>query len=415
MTSIHDHEPGAAAALPSPWLVPTLTLASAVNILSARALPVFLPVVAADLGTNVAVLGQVPASMLLVAGLLALVAGPLADHYEYRTTLVVGLLTIVVSAVATGLAQTFPVLLAVTLVGAVARAAVMPTAQAVAVVRIGNEGARRRAISWVTAGMSGAAIIGVPLLTTIAGLSSWRVSFVVLGALALIAILVLWPVLGPTERRAPARLRVAGLPAAYEPIRRHPPTLIVVASTLVANVGNWATFTYVTAFVMERHGLDIEMAGWVWLALGVLALLGIMLMGGRLGAHAGPLLVAYRGATGLLLGAALVLPLPVLPALVLLGLGTFAAAAADIATTLVLTDLSPAGRATTLTLNSAANCIGTAVGSALGGLALALGGYEAAGVCSLIFLFLAGGLASWSTVPVAASPQVELGPAVSRP
>ena len=52
----------------SVWLVPTLTLASSINILSARALPVFLPVVAADLGTSVAVLGQVPASMLLLAG-----------------------------------------------------------------------------------------------------------------------------------------------------------------------------------------------------------------------------------------------------------------------------------------------------------------------------------------------------------
>ncbi len=223
---------------PSAWLVPTLTLASSINILSARALPVFLPLVAADLGTSVAVLGQVPASMLLLAGVLALVAGPLADHYGYRTTLVVGLLTIVVSTVATGLAPTFPVLLAVTLVGAVARAAVMPTAQAAVVARFGDEGARRRAISWVTAGLSGAPILGIPLLTTIAGLSSWRVSFFVLGTLALATALALWPVLGRSGHRTTEPFGLAGLLAAYDPIQRHPPTLVLIVSTLVANVGN---------------------------------------------------------------------------------------------------------------------------------------------------------------------------------
>ena len=381
---------------PSAWLVPTLTLASSVNILSARALPVFLPLVAADLGTSVAILGQVPASMLLLAGVLALVAGPLADHYGYRVTLVVGLLTIVVSTVATGLAATFPILLAVTLVGAVARAAVMPTAQAVVVARFGDEGARRRAISWVTAGLSAAPILGIPLLTTIAGISSWRISFFVLGGLALATALALWPVLGHSGRRTPGSFRLVDLLAAYGPIRQHPPTLIVIVSTLVANIGNWAAFTYVTAFVMERHAFDIELAGWVWLVLGVLGLLGIMVMGGRLGAHAGPLLLLSRIATGLTIGMALALPLSALPSLALLGLAVFMACVADVATTLVLTVVSPAGRATTLTFNSAANCIGTALGSALGGLALALGGYEAVGACSLVWLAMAAGLSRWS-------------------
>jgi MFS transporter, DHA1 family, inner membrane transport protein len=379
------------------WLVPTLTLASAVNILSARALPVFLPLVAADLGTSVAVLGQVPASMLLLAGVLALIAGPLADQYGYRPMLVVGLLTIVVSTVATGLAPTFPILLVVTLVGAVARAAVMPTAQAVVVTRISDEGARRRAISWVTAGMSAAAIIGIPFLTTIAGMSSWRMSFFVLGALAFVSALLLWPVLGRSEHRMPTPFRVAGLLAAYGPIRRHAPTRILTVSTLVANVGLWATFTYQTAFVIERYAWDIQAAGWGWLVQGFLVLFGILLMGGRLGVHAQPLLLGARVATALTLGAALVLPLPDATSLALLGLAAFLAGAGDVATTLVLTVLSPAGRATTLTLNSAAVCIGTALGSALGGLALALGSYEAVGLCSLTTLVAAGGLVWWST------------------
>lgn len=59
----------------------------------------------------------------------------------------------------------------------------------------------------------------------------------------------------------------------------------------------------------------------------------------------------------------------------------------------VLTALSPARRATTLTLNSAAVCIGRALGDALGGLALAFGSYETVGFCSLASLLVAAGLA----------------------
>ena len=146
-------------------LVPVLTIGVTVSILGARAIGVFLPVMAADLNTSVSVMGQVPSLMLLLAGLLALIAGPLADRYGYRLMLVAGLLSVFVSAVATGLSYTFPILLIVTLVGAVARAAVLPTAQAVVVTTFTDEDARRRGIGWVTTGLSTAAVVGIPILT----------------------------------------------------------------------------------------------------------------------------------------------------------------------------------------------------------------------------------------------------------
>lgn len=158
--------------------------------------------------------------------------------------------------------------------------------------------------------------------------------------------------------------------------------------------------------MIDRHAFDIQAAGWGWLVQGVLVLFGILLMGGRLGVYAQPLLMWSRVVTAVTLGAALALPLPLPGAasLALLGLAAFLAGASDVATTLALTVLSPAGRATTLTLNSASVCIGTAFGSALGGLALALGGYEAVGLCSLIALLAAGGLVWWATLREAVTP-----------
>ena len=155
-----SHRSGAVGEKVSRLIVPALTLAVAVNIICSRALAVFLPVVAADLGTSVALLGQVPGATLLLAGVLALVAGPLADRYGHRRMLVIGVVSVVISAVATGLAPNLPILLAVTLVGAVARASVAPTAQAVVATMFANERVRRRALSWVTAGFSTATIVG---------------------------------------------------------------------------------------------------------------------------------------------------------------------------------------------------------------------------------------------------------------
>jgi predicted MFS family arabinose efflux permease len=43
---------------PSPWIVPVLTLATFVAMLNAMALGPFLPVIADDLNTSVALLGQ---------------------------------------------------------------------------------------------------------------------------------------------------------------------------------------------------------------------------------------------------------------------------------------------------------------------------------------------------------------------
>ena len=107
-------------------LVPTLTLATFVNHLNVIAWNPFLPFMAAELGVTVALLGQVPALMMLLATSLGLVIGPLADHYGYRRTLLLCLLAVVTSSLVTGLVATLPLLVLAALVGAVGRAAIMP-------------------------------------------------------------------------------------------------------------------------------------------------------------------------------------------------------------------------------------------------------------------------------------------------
>jgi predicted MFS family arabinose efflux permease len=158
-------------------LVSTLTLATFVNHLNVIAWNPFLPFIAQAHGLAIALLGQVPALMMLVSTFLGLVIGPLADRYGHRRTLLVCLLAVVTSSLATGLAVELPVLVLAALLGAVGRAAIMPVAQAIVAASFVDETARRRAVSRIQSGGPLAATLGIPLLTAIAAALQWRSAF----------------------------------------------------------------------------------------------------------------------------------------------------------------------------------------------------------------------------------------------
>jgi len=85
-------------------LVPTLTVAAFVNHLNVIAhLNVvawnpFLPFIAEAHGIEIAILGQLPALLLVLSAVLGLVIGPLADSYGYRPTMVLSLLAVAASS-----------------------------------------------------------------------------------------------------------------------------------------------------------------------------------------------------------------------------------------------------------------------------------------------------------------------------
>jgi len=376
--------------------IPALGLAGFLAILSQSALGPFLPLIAEALGTSVSLLGQIPAASMLLASALGLAIGPLADRYGQRRALMVGLAAIALTAVGTSVATTYAALLAVTLVGAVGRATVLPVALGIAGGRFGGE-ARRRAISWATAGVSCAPLLGIPLLTTVAELADWRAAFVALAALTTVAALMLWGALGADAPLSNARgsPRLGSFVAAYAPFARHRPTGLLILHSLVGNCGIWCVYTYIGAYWIQEHGLSIQQVGLVTFAQGVGFLLGSITMSGPFGRlPPGVPLVGGRIGTGLLMAGIFIVPLPTLASVLMLSLGGWMSAVSTIATTVTLANESPAGRATTMTLNGSAWSVGIAIGASLGGIVLALGGWPALGGLSLAF-FLAAAALGW--------------------
>lgn len=361
----------------NPLLLGVICLAPLVGFLLATALSPFLPAIAADLRTSVALLGQIPAASMLVAAALSLVVGPLADNSGHRRLLLAGTLAVVVSALGTSLAPTFAILLLVTLIAAVSRAIIQPVALAITGTHFSGA-SQRRAISLVVAAAAGAPIVGVPVLTAIGGAFGWRAAFGALAALALAITLLAVLVIPADPARTGARPSWGAVFAAYPPLLRHAPTLGLIGSSLLRSGAAWAWFNYYGAYLVEVRHLSVQQAGWGYTGVGLGFFLGSLLSGGRLG---------QLPPRALLIGTALVqgvvllnpllpgLPLPFL--FILNGMGSLMMGIANVTVTLLLGRESPAGRATTMTANQAAFSLGSATGGVLGGLLLALSGYEA--------------------------------------
>jgi MFS transporter, DHA1 family, inner membrane transport protein len=385
------------------WLTPALAVGCFVNMVSTMAISPFLPLISAELDASVALLGQIPSLTMLLAAMLGLVAGPLADRFGYRLSLSLGLLTAAVSTFGLALAPGLLPLFLAGLFGAVGRSVVTPTAQAVISVTIPDEDARRRAISWVATGQTAAPLIGIPVLTTVAAITHWRLSFAMVGCLSILVALAVWRML-PTHA-APTRKagRLRDVLGAYAPLVRHRPSLALILASLVTNIGAWATFTYLGAFFVQVHAYTTSEVGGAYLICGIGTVLGTRVVGGRLGAHPRRLLIAGRILGGASVLVALTLPVSAPLALGLLTVAALASTMSMAATTVLLASDAPGGKGTTLTLHVSAISLGTALGAAVGGLILALADYGLIGIVSMV-CYVASALLVWQLhVPAAAS------------
>jgi MFS transporter, DHA1 family, inner membrane transport protein len=354
----------------------------------------FYPQIAHDLQTTVPLLGQVVTLMALISAGLGLLAGPLADRYGYRWPLVFGLLAIAVGLLGTGLAPTYPVLLGLGVVMGFGDALAYSLPFAIAATYFSGP-AQRRAIAWTIGALSTAPIIGVPLLTALGGLTSWRVALAAAGVTALGVAWFVAAVL-PADRLHPSsRLHVRALLAAYTPLLRHPPTLRFLGVSALRGLWWVGLLTYMGAFLGTVVGLSPQHVGLVYALAGGAYTAGSIAAGSHLGGFSPRLVVAVSSVTGGVLVAPMFLfpaPWVVVP---LLLVTSVAAAICSVSVVALLADESPAGAGTTMVLNGSVLNLGTAGGAILGGALIAFGGYAALGIGLPLFALVAAALAWW--------------------
>jgi MFS transporter, DHA1 family, inner membrane transport protein len=365
----------------------TLLLCLAASQCALLVLTPVLPIVASDLDVSTATAGQLRTISGLAAGASALLTGLLAARTGLRELLALGIASLAVGSATSALAPSFVLLgVAQLLIGV--GIGVSYSAAIAAVAEWSAPEDRPRVLALALLGPPAAWILGMPL-TGIAGDVSWRLGVAVV-PLALAAAagsaLVRAPSTPPAARRA-----------ALGAVLRHPGVARWSSGELLA-FSAWAgSLVFVGALFVESYGLSTRATG-IFLGLGALVYVpGNVLFRRWIREHERTLLVGLplsAAATVAVLGA-------VRPSewfsLGVFALLSFIAGGRTLVGSSAGLDLAPDLRLGITGVRTAALQLGYFLGAALGGAALAVGGYSTLG-----FTFAA--LFVGATIPHVLSP-----------
>ncbi|HEX6468568.1 MAG TPA: MFS transporter [Streptosporangiaceae bacterium] len=352
-----------------------------------ESLPVgLLQVMAADLGTSLSAVGLLVTAYAVVVAVVSVPLTRMTARVS-RRRLLIGLLSVfVVTTWVSVAAPNYWLLLAARLVMALSQAVFWPVS-VVAAAGLFPARVRGRAATVVFSGGSLAIVLGVPSGTWLGQQAGWRMSFLALGGLGLLALAAIALLLPPG---APGEGHTA---ASDTPDARR--FRLLVATIMLAVTGYFTFYTYVTPFLSHVSGFSAAAISPLLLVFGVMDFAGITAAGAVVdrGARA-TMIAAIALLTAALLGVYTFGPHPV-AAIGLFGLVGFAFPAMVPGMQLRVLQVAPGNTDVASAGVSAAFNVGIASGALAGALLL-----PAAGVRSTA---LAGALLTATALAVTLS------------
>ena len=371
-------------------LVPDLGSASAVLFLALFAsqagvltLSPILSDVASEFDVSIAEAGQLRILAAPLAALVAIAAGRALVHFSPRALLGVGSTLLALGSVASAVAPTF-ILLAAAQVPAWAGVATLIAAGVAATGSWSEPERRTRVVAHALAGPPAAWIVGMPLIGVVAEVN-WRLAFV---ALPLPAALLV----GAAVARRPAYAPVSGTPASLAGLLGRREARRWALGELLANSAWAGTLVFSGALFTERFGLSTAMTGLALAGVAVAYLAGNQFAGRADPTRARRAMLEASVAASVAVALMWALMPPVGITLLLFAAAAFVAATRTVAGTVYGFQVSGSLGREVGSIRAATTQLGYLIGSLLGGLALATGGFS-----GLAVVF--GGLFVASTVP----------------
>jgi predicted MFS family arabinose efflux permease len=329
-----------------------------------------LPEVAADLGVSVATAGQLRTVSGLAAGLAALTAGLWATRLGLRELLLVGVGTLAFGSLASALAPDFPLLIAAQVlvgvgIGLSYSAAVAATAE------WATSSDRSRVLAIALLGPPLAWIVGMPLVGAV-GEVSWRLAWLVIPVgMAIVATVLLLrrPATPPSATRAGLRT-----------VFTYPGVARWSTGELLAFSGWAGALVYVGALLVDTYDLSIAGTG---LALGFGSLVyvpGNFLFRRWVDAYSRRLLVVLAVSAAGMVAVLYALRPSLWFTIAAFAALSFIAGGRTLAGSARGLGLAPEVRLGVTGVRTAALQSGYFVGAAIGGIALASGGYSLVGL-----------------------------------
>ena len=333
--------------------------------------------IADNFDISVAVTGQLAAATFFSWAIFAPLVGPFSDSFGRRLVALTGLGLMGVCILAAAFAPNFIVLM-VLLIGTGLGGAMIPPNSMVAVSEVVPLEHKGWAIGAAQGTMQSAAVIGVPVVAVLASVADWRLPFLVIGSLLLATFVCSWfwypkgTATGPRTFSYLSRFRQLSSVSAFR---------IGMLANFSQRIAFYAIIGYLAAYLIDTYGLSVGETALPLAVVGAGAVAG-SLWGGAIASHWKRL--GFVAASTLVGGALVLVLFTIDPAI-------WATVAIAFAAVLFLsigwpvfitfaTDLAGPSRATGIGLMGASNRMGGAIGSAMGGAFLAIGGFSAVGI-----------------------------------
>jgi MFS transporter, DHA1 family, inner membrane transport protein len=360
------------------WVIANLFLILFIGVADHQLIAPLLPAMAASLRVSVSAIGLLVVVYSLAAAGAALVVGAWSDRSGRNSFLTVALLVFSLSSFATSYAQNLEgLLLCRTLTGMAAG-----VLSACSIAYAGDYFAyeiRGKALGYISMANSAAVVVAVPVAAYVADSLGWQKNFLGLAAAGLLVsalnFLSMPRLASGTARRFLSR----------------PDIIACMAIAFCVSGGIVGAMTYAGAWMHVQFRVTTRTIGLVFLAGGLLALVGAAL-GGAASDQYGKRSVAI--VSSLLLALALAL-LPFLPwsslPVAVFALANFAAAFRQGPVTALMTELVPKrGRGAFIAMRNVASQIGIATTALLGGILFERFGYSGVGIlCTALTLVVA--------------------------
>ena len=255
------------------WLgVLSVALGSFVLVLS-EFLPIgLLPSIASDLGISVGTAGLVIVATGLAGAIGAPVVTVLTSRVDRRVVLLSLTVLLVISNVFGAFAPNLAVLLIARLLLGLAIGGFWSIGAGIAN-RLVHQGAVIRATSFITAGVSIATVVSLPLGAFVSSVASWRVAFIIgagLAAVALVGQLILLPRIPSLQR---VRFATLGGLLAF------PKARIGLIATALAFFAQFSAYTYVAPYLQDVVKVSPATITVALLAFGIAGIAGNFIAG----------------------------------------------------------------------------------------------------------------------------------------
>ena len=369
-----------------------LSIGSFVGTMESFVLPGLLPSMASELNLTASQVGY----LVFAYSLAYALAGPVLSSFfgstDRRRTLSIAELIFGCSALFMAAMPIFALIVSGRIVLAAGAVLFTTMAQATAIALSAPE-YRGRAVSIVVTGGTVAVAIGAPLGAMLAARYGWRVTYGLVGLIALAASLVIWLRLprGITGPRLPLRERLAVLGNRGMPV--------ALLMSFLYMVGAFMPAIYVAAISFDAMGMEKAWLPLVLFANGLGAFAG-GIVGGQVADRFGPYRSYVVNAIVAAIVFSLISVLPLLPApfhspvwlalMFLAGLLGWALFSGQVA---LFAILAPTSVPLAVSLNLSAVSVGAAIAALIGGLVIDLFGAGAIGVTAAACALLGLGLA----------------------